>query len=163
MTRPHGITGSLEPAFASARLIGLAVKPACALALHVRLPTVLSRPLCSSVTLWEEAAPAKLPALQCPQPFKGQVRIPMVQKWYFTGDSPHARTCGSASPTYPTYEPQKHSIRLQLRSTGSFRPAAGNRYLRRYCNFTESLVETVPNSLCLSCRSELTRQGISLP
>jgi hypothetical protein len=42
MTLPHGITGSLEPAFAPARLIGLAVKPAYALALHVRLPTVLS-------------------------------------------------------------------------------------------------------------------------
>ncbi|KFL81463.1 putative cell wall-associated hydrolase [Bacillus anthracis] len=29
--------------------------------------------------------------------------------------------------------------------------------------FTESLVETVPKSLHLSCGSELTRQGISLP
>jgi hypothetical protein len=113
MTRPRGITGSLEPAFASARLMGLAVKPACALALHVRLPTVLSRPLRSSVTLWEEAAPAKLPALQCPRAYKAQVRIPMVQKWYFTGDSPPTGTGGSASPTYATYEPQKHSIRLQ--------------------------------------------------
>jgi hypothetical protein len=42
MARPYGTTGSLEPAFASARLMGLAVKPAYALALHVRLPTVLS-------------------------------------------------------------------------------------------------------------------------
>src|ERR1700751_5340822 len=113
MARPRGTTGSLEPAFASARHIRLAVKPACARALHVRLPTVLSRPLCSSVTLWEEAAPAKLPALQCPKPYKGQVRIPMVQKWYFTADSPPTGTGGSMSPTYPTYEPQKHSIRLQ--------------------------------------------------
>src|SRR6478752_5132809 len=32
-----------------------------------------------------------------------------------------------------------------------------------YYNFTESLVETVPRSLRLSCGSELTRQGISLP
>ncbi len=94
---------------------------------------------------------------------KGQVRIPMIREWYFTGDSPLAGTSGSTSPTYPTHGSQKHSIRLQLRFTGSFRPAAGNRYLRRYCNFTESLLETVPNSLCLSCRSELTRQGISLP
>jgi len=30
-------------------------------------------------------------------------------------------------------------------------------------NFTESLVETVLQSLRHSCRSELTRQGISLP
>ncbi len=42
MTRPRGITGSLEPRFRSARLISLAVKPAYALALNVRLPTVLS-------------------------------------------------------------------------------------------------------------------------
>ena len=163
MTRPHGITGSLEPRFRSARLISLAVKPACALALNVRLPTVLSRPLCSSVTLWEEAAPAKLPILPCSRRFKLPVRIPVPQEWYFTDGSPLTSARGSTPPTYATHAAQKHSIRLQLRFTGSFRPAAGNRYLRRYCNFTESLVETVPNSLCLSCRSELTRQGISLP
>jgi len=46
---------------------------------------------------------------------------------------------------------------------GSFRPVAGNLHLHRYYNFTESLVETVPRSLRLSCGSELTRQGISLP
>ena len=46
---------------------------------------------------------------------------------------------------------------------GSFRPVAGNRHLHRYYNFTESVVETVPKSLRLSCGSELTRQGISLP
>ena len=46
---------------------------------------------------------------------------------------------------------------------GVFRPVAGNLYLHRYYNFTDSLVETVPRSLRLSCGSELTRQGISLP
>ena len=46
---------------------------------------------------------------------------------------------------------------------GSFRPVAGNLHLHRYYDFTESLVETVPKSLRLSCGSELTRQGISLP
>ncbi len=58
---------------------------------------------------------------------------------------------------------QKFNIRLQQSSTGSFRPVAGNLHLHRYYNFTESLVETVPKSLHLSCGSELTRQGISLP
>ena len=38
---------------------------------------------------------------------------------------------------------------------GSFRPAAGNRHLYRYSNFTESIVETAPRSLRLSCGSEL--------
>src|SRR5687768_15846442 len=45
---------------------------------------------------------------------------------------------------------------------GSFRLAAGTRYLHRVCNFTGSLVETVLQSLRHSCRSELTRQGTSL-
>ena len=44
---------------------------------------------------------------------------------------------------------------------GSFRPVAGTRHLHRDYNFTESIVETVPKSLRLSCGSELTRQGIS--
>src|ERR1700749_3803536 len=46
--------------------------------------------------------------------------------------------------------------------TGSFRLAAGTRHLHRDCNFTELLVETALKSLRHSCRSELTRQGISL-
>src|SRR5690606_2770098 len=46
---------------------------------------------------------------------------------------------------------------------GSFRPVAGNRRLHRYHNFTELMAETAPRSLHHSCRSELTRQGISLP
>ena len=45
---------------------------------------------------------------------------------------------------------------------GSFRLAAGRRYLHRHFNFTESAVETAPKSLRRSCTSELTRQGTSL-
>src|ERR671926_461900 len=47
--------------------------------------------------------------------------------------------------------------------TVSCRLAAGTRHLHRDCNFTEPLVETAFKSLRHSCRSELTRQGISLP
>src|SRR5574341_2505643 len=37
-----------------------------------RFPTVLSVPSSSSVTLWEETAPVKLPAMHCPRPrFRG--------------------------------------------------------------------------------------------
>src|ERR671918_982174 len=46
--------------------------------------------------------------------------------------------------------------------TGSFRPATGTRHLHRDYSFTGSLEETAPKSLRHSCRSELTRQGISL-
>src|SRR5437773_2266615 len=45
---------------------------------------------------------------------------------------------------------------------GSFRLAAGTRHVHRDCKFTEPLVETASKSLRHSCRSELTRQGISL-
>src|SRR3989304_1996365 len=51
--------GSLSPAFASARAIALAVKLPYTFTLRVRLPTALREPLDSSVTLLEEAAPAK--------------------------------------------------------------------------------------------------------
>ena len=46
---------------------------------------------------------------------------------------------------------------------GSSRPVAGNRHLHRLYNFTQSVVETLPKSLRLSCVLELTRQGISIP
>src|SRR5947207_10219420 len=45
---------------------------------------------------------------------------------------------------------------------GSFCPVAGTRNPHRDCNFAERVAETVPKSLRHSCRSELTRQGISL-
>jgi hypothetical protein len=51
MALPLGTTGSLGPAFAPARLVGLTVRPASALALDARFPTVLSRPLSASVTV----------------------------------------------------------------------------------------------------------------
>ena len=50
MALPHAAMGSLGPAFASARLVGLAVKLPCALTLNVRLPTGLREPLGASVT-----------------------------------------------------------------------------------------------------------------
>ena len=68
MALPHGTTGSLSPAFTSARPTGLAVKHPYALTLYARLPTVLRMPLDSSVTFWEETAPVKLPTKHCPLP-----------------------------------------------------------------------------------------------
>ena len=53
--------GSLSPTFVPARPISLAVKLPYTLTLYARLPTVLREPLGSSVTFWEETAPAKLP------------------------------------------------------------------------------------------------------
>ncbi len=52
--------GSLSPAFAPARHVGLAVKRPYAYTLYARLPTVLREPSRSSVIVWEETAPVKL-------------------------------------------------------------------------------------------------------
>jgi hypothetical protein len=51
MALPQGTTGSLEPTFVPARLVGLAVKLPYTLTLSARFPTVLREPLCASVTL----------------------------------------------------------------------------------------------------------------
>jgi len=45
------VARSLTPTFVSARLVGLAVKPACAFALSFRFPSGTSRPLYDSVTI----------------------------------------------------------------------------------------------------------------
>src|SRR6478736_9985694 len=66
MALPCRTTGSLYPTFVPARPVGLTVKHACTIALHVRLPTVLSIPLKASDTLSEATTPVKLPTTQCP-------------------------------------------------------------------------------------------------
>ena len=69
----------------------------------------------------------------------------------------------SQPPAYPTQIGSKSNAKLQLRFMGSFRLAAGRLHHHKHFNFTESQEETVWPSLCHSCRSELARQGISLP
>ena len=65
MALPCRTTGSLYPSFDPARLVCLTVKQAFAIALHVRLPSVLSLPLKASVTFLEATTPVKLPTKQC--------------------------------------------------------------------------------------------------
>ena len=59
-------TGSLCPAFAPARLVGLAVKHPCAIALERWLPSNARVPWEASVTLLEATTPVKLPTTRCP-------------------------------------------------------------------------------------------------
>ena len=66
MALPCGTTGSLCSTFVPARLVSLAVKHPCAIALYARLLSVLRVPLEASVTLWEATTPVKLPTMQCP-------------------------------------------------------------------------------------------------
>ena len=65
---------------------------------------MLSRPLRSSVTFWEETAPVKLPSMHGPPPsFMGiGVRPQTGTGWYFKGDSIPTEIGTSKPPTYAT-------------------------------------------------------------
>ena len=68
MALPCGTTGSLRPAFAPVRPVGLTVKRPYAFALYGWFPISLRAPSRASVTFWEATAPVKLPTRQCPRP-----------------------------------------------------------------------------------------------
>ena len=68
MALPFGTTGSLRPAFAPVRPVGLTVKLPYAFALYGWFPISLREPSRASVTFWEATAPVKLPTRQCPRP-----------------------------------------------------------------------------------------------
>ena len=91
------------------------------------------------------------------------VRTQAQQGWCFSDGSGGTGVPPSQPPSYTTHAGPKPNTKLQLRFTGSFRLVAGMSHLHDNYSFTESLVETVIRSLRHSCRSELTRQGTSLP
>ena len=78
-----------------------------------RLPTGPRVPLHSSVTLWEETAPVKLPDEHGPDPGHGSVRTNVGSGWYFTVGSPTAGAAGSLPPTYATQNRRWASVNLQ--------------------------------------------------
>ena len=80
MALPFGTTGSLCPAFAPDRLVGLTVKHPYANALVARLPFVLRVPLEASVTLLEATTPVKLPTIHC---LPLGIRFQTLKGWYF--------------------------------------------------------------------------------
>ena len=110
MALPYGTTGSLGPAFASARHVRLAVKHPYALALYGWFPLSLRVPLRASVTVWEATAPVKLPTRQGPP---AGVRLPTQPGWYFNGASPETSVPSSKAPTYPTQIASKVTAKLQ--------------------------------------------------
>src|SRR5215510_12685399 len=113
MALPLGTTGSLGPAFAPARLVGLAVKPASALTLDARFPTVLSRPSSASVTFWEATAPVKLPTWHWPHARSGrQVRTPAQSCLFIEDGSTDTRVPASKPPTYPAQTPPKFHAKV---------------------------------------------------
>ena len=92
-----------------------------------------------------------------------QVRTQARPGWCFIAGSGPPERGPSQPPSYPTQGGPKPNAKLQLRFTGSFRLVAGTSHLHDDYSFTEPLAETVVQSLRHSCRSELTRQGTSLP
>ena len=109
MALPCRTTGSLYPTFVPARPVGLTVKHPYAIALHVRLPTVLRVPLKASDTLSEATTPVKLPTTQCPF---YKVRHQENKGWYFTVGSTLADAKASLPPTYPTHHLPNANVKL---------------------------------------------------
>ena len=102
MALPYRTTGSLRPAFASARLVGLAVNLVYAFALDGGFPNRLNQASRASVTIWEATAPVKLPAYQCPFPgLREEVRTTALTGWYLTVGSSEPKSPKSKPPTYP--------------------------------------------------------------
>lgn len=70
----------------------------------------------------------------------------------------HNRWRGCFTDSHLSYTSHKElQCQAAVKVPGSFRPVAGSEHLYSHCNFAESLVETVPESLRHSCRSELHR------
>ena len=110
MALPCGTTGSLCPTFVPARLVGLAVKHPCAIALYGRLPIALRVPLGASVTLLEATTPVKLPTTQCPHHW---VRPQANKGTYFKDGSTTPSEAASMPPSYPTHRLPKTNVKLQ--------------------------------------------------
>ena len=162
MQFPYTCTGSLSPSFLPARDVSLPVKRPFAFTLYMgRLPIGLRAPLEASVTLLEATTPVKLPTKQCPP---NRVLGLRQQKGRISRTAPQvlAYLIHSLRPILHIRCPSP-VLSCSKGSRGLFVPLRGNRHLHRYYNFTELTAETVLKSLHHSCRSELTRQGISLP
>eukprot|EP01085_Mycamoeba_gemmipara_P001090 Mycagemm_TRINITY_DN10301_c2_g1::TRINITY_DN10301_c2_g1_i11::g.1090::m.1090 type:complete len:115 gc:universal TRINITY_DN10301_c2_g1_i11:181-525(+) len=114
MALPYRTTGSLRPTFVPARRVCLAVKRDFAFIRYDRFPTGLSAPSYSSVTLWEETAPVKLPTIHGPRSrLWTQVRTSSTTGWYFKVGSTRTGVHASKPPTYPTQICSKSNTKLQ--------------------------------------------------
>ena len=110
MALPCRTTGSLCPSFDPVRHVRLTVKQAFAIALRVRLPSVLSLPLKASVTFLEATTPVKLPTKQCPP--LGGVRNRIQKGRYFKGGSTDPGEPASQPPAYPTHPAPSPNVKL---------------------------------------------------
>src|ERR671915_1843517 len=81
--------------------------------IEARFPTALSVPSYSSVTLWEETAPVKLPTMHGPRPgSRAKVRAANKSGWYFKVGSTMASATASKPPSYPTQTGSQSNAKL---------------------------------------------------
>ena len=71
--------------------------------------------------------------------------------------------CWPKSPSYSRQFIYSHQCQASVKLSGSFCPCVGRPHLHSHFNFIGQWFKTVFNSLSLSCRPELTRQGATLP
>jgi hypothetical protein len=108
------------------------------------------------------SAPLKLPTTHClKHVFRvwlglAQLKngISLTNPWYPKAHFKFSHLC------YASIKQAQYEATVKL--LGSFRLTAGRGHLHPHCIFTEQVLETVSQSLRLSCTSELTRQGIAL-
>ena len=67
----------------------------------------------SSVTVWEETAPVKLPDEHGPDAGYASVRHDVISGWYFTDGSAMAGATASQPPSYATQNARRASANLQ--------------------------------------------------
>ena len=160
MAFPCRTTGSLCPAFASARPVRLAVKLPCAIALHARLPTALRELLWAPPLLFRRQPPQlNYPPDTVPWPAYGSG----LESRYFKGGISRLAPRGLAPPLQSLppilhmkdqdpisgYSKGARGLSVQSRVSGIFTAATVS---------PSSCRETAVKSLHHSCRSELTRQ-----
>ena len=162
MALPHRTTGSLQPTFVPVRPVGLTVKQTSAITLHRETLSIsLSLPLRTPVTLQEATAPVKLPIIRCLL----LRRISLIEPTgrYFIGTYASAGTGASKFPPRLRSREIKAVYNYSKGVWGLSVQSQGIPHLHGKFKFTESILETARESLCHSCGTELTRQGISLP
>ena len=164
MALPYRTTGSLCPAFASARLVSLAVKHAYAIALLARCPTYLA--YLRTPPLHFGRRPPQSNCLPCtvPDPDNGPRLEPQTHQGGISTLAP--QDLATLLQSLPPILHRSVQNSIQSYSKGSWGLSVfprGRLHHHKHFNFAESQEETVWPSLRHSCRSELTRQGISLP
>ena len=130
--------------------------------LHLRtISTVLSLPRTPPLLFGRRPPQSNYPPYNVLMPDNGYQLDIKKQKRYFTGDPQKLTFCFNVPPMLNMFFLTQCKVAVKVH--GSFRLTTRTPHLHGEFNFTELMLETAEKSLRHSCRSELTRQGISLP